>query len=339
MRTALIGLGMVAGTYGDAIRNSRTVSLSKVHARSPEARAAFLAEWPDLNAVAAGTIEDIAADPDIDFVILATPPDARADIVARMVEAGKPVLMEKPVERTLAAAAAIVETCEAAGLPLGIMLQHRARPAAADLRRTAGSLGELLVVEINVPWWRPQSYYDAPGRGSYARDGGGVLISQAIHTLDLAISLAGPVAEVSAMMATTGFHEMESEDFVTAGLRFENGAVGQLFASTASFPGRGETITFHHRAGSAHLDAGTVRIERQDGTSDIIGTSASSGAGADPMAFTSDWHRFVIEDFAEAVRDGRPPMVHGRDALEVHRLIAALEASARAGAPVAPGDV
>ena len=85
MRTALIGLGMVAGTYGDAIRNSRTVSLSKVHARSPEARAAFLAEWPDLNAVAAGTIEDIAADPDIDFVILATPPDARADIVARMV--------------------------------------------------------------------------------------------------------------------------------------------------------------------------------------------------------------------------------------------------------------
>ena len=153
-------------------------------------------------------------------------------------------------------------------------------------------------------------------------------------TLDLAILLAGPVREVSAMAATTGFHQMESEDFVCAGLQFENGAVGQLFASTASFPGRGETITFHHRNGSAHLGAGMVRIDRQDGTSDVIGKAASSGAGADLMAFTSDWHRSVIEDFAEAVRTGGPPLVSGRDALAVHRLIAALEMSAKSGSRI-----
>lgn len=339
MKTALIGLGMVAGTYGDAIRNAADLSLARVYARSPDARDAFLADWPDLGAAAAGSIQSIADDPGIDFVILATPPNARAEIIASMAAAGKPVLMEKPVERTLAAATALVETCEAANVPLGIMLQHRARPAAAELKRQVAGLGDLLAVEINVPWWRPQSYYDAPGRGSYDRDGGGVLISQAIHTLDLVISLAGPVAEVSAMAATTGFHHMESEDFVCAGLRFGNGAVGQLFASTASFPGRGETITLHHRRGSAHLEAGMVRIDRQDGTCEVIGNAASSGAGADPMAFTSDWHRSVIEDFAAAIRDGRPPLVSGRDALVVHRLITALEMSAASGSRVAPGDL
>lgn len=334
MKAALIGLGMVAGTYGDAFRNSDSVSLASVFARNPDARDAFLTDWSGLGAVAADSIEAIACDPAIDFVILATPPNARAEILAKLVAAGKPVLMEKPVERTLEAATALVEFCEAGHVPLGIMLQHRARPAAADLARMAATLGDLLAVEINVPWWRPQSYYDAPGRGSYDRDGGGVLISQAIHTLDLAILLAGPVREVSAMAATTGFHQMESEDFVCAGLQFENGAVGQLFASTASFPGRGETITFHHRNGSAHLGAGMVRIDRQDGTSDVIGKAASSGAGADPMAFTSDWHRSVIEDFAEAVRTGGPPLVSGRDALAVHRLIAALEMSAKSGSRI-----
>ncbi|MGC6453705.1 MAG: Gfo/Idh/MocA family protein [Candidatus Puniceispirillaceae bacterium] len=331
MRAALIGLGMVAGTYGDAIRNSGSVSLASVYARNRAAREAFLADWPDLGATAAESIEQIAGDPQVDFVILATPPNARAEIVEMMIAAGKPVLMEKPVERSLAAATELVERCEAAGLPLGIMLQHRARPAATQLAGLAADLGALLAVEINVPWWRPQSYYDAPGRGSFARDGGGVMISQAIHTLDLAISIAGPVAEVAAMSATTGFHDMEAEDFVSAGLRFENGAIGQLFASTASFPGRGETITFHHRAGSAHLEAGTVRVDRQDGTSRMIGQAAKSGAGANPMDFTSDWHRFVIEDFAAALAEGRAPLVPGRAALDVHRLIAALEISARTG--------
>lgn len=339
MRVSLIGLGMVAGTYGDAIRNSQTVSLASVHARSPKARDRFLADWPELGAAAVDSVDAIANDPDIDFVILATPPNARAEIVAKLVAAGKPVLMEKPVERSLAAATALVESCRVADVPLGIMLQHRARPAAAELQRLTANLGDLLAVEINVPWWRPQSYYEVPGRGSYDRDGGGVLISQAIHTLDLAILLAGRVAEVTAMSATTGFHDMESEDFVSAGLRFENGAFGQMFASTASFPGRSETITLHHRHGTAYLEAGMVRVERQDGTRDVIGQPAASGAGANPMDFTSDWHRFVIEDFAAAIGEGRAPLVPGHAALDVHRLIAALELSAQTGVRTALKDL
>lgn len=339
MKIALIGLGMVSQTYGDAIRNSDAVSLSKVWSRSPERCDAFLTAWPDLGAKAAHSVEEITSDPQIDFVILATPPNARADLVQALIAAGKPILMEKPIERTLKGATELVELCEGAGLPLGIVLQHRARPAAEDLRRLAGQLGDLLAAEINVPWWRPQSYYDEPGRGTFERDGGGVMINQAIHTLDLALSLTGPVDAVTAFSATTGFHQMEAEDFVCAGLSFANGAVGQFFASTASYPGRGESITLHYRGGSAHLEAGMVRVHRADGTTETIGQVASSGAGADPMAFTSDWHRFVIEDFAAALPAGRDPLVTGRSALGVHRLIAALERSAQSGARLSLSEV
>ncbi len=333
MRAALIGLGMVSRAYGDALRNSRTVSLDSVFARTSKSRMNFLTEWSALEATACDSVAEIAAS-DVDFVILTTPPNARGDIVDVLVKAGKPILMEKPVERTLENATALVETCEAADIPLGIVLQHRARPVVSDLRRIMPTLGPLRAVEVNVPWWRPQAYYDEPGRGSYARDGGGVLISQAIHTLDLMLSLTGPATEVTAMAATTGFHQMEAEDFVTAGLRFANGAVGQLFATTASFPGRGETIMLHFQHGSAHLDAGILRIDRQNGTSETFGHVSGSGAGADPMAFTSEWHRFMIEDFADALRQNRPPLVTGREALGVHRLIAALENSARTGTRV-----
>ncbi len=333
MRVALIGLGMVSRTYADAIRNSDVVELAGVCARSEASRERFLSENADLGARAM-TVEEIAADPGIGFAILTTPPNARAEIMGKLAAAGKPILMEKPVERTLAGATRLVDLCEGKGVPLGIVLQHRARPVVAELRRVMADLGPLVAAEVSVPWWRAQAYYDEPGRGTYARDGGGVLISQAIHTLDLMLSLTGPVVSVNAMVATTGFHRMEAEDFVCAGLRFANGAVGQLFATTASFPGRGETITLHFRQGSVRLDAGVLRIDRQDGTSEMVGQAASSGAGADPMAFTSDWHRALIEDFADAVATGRPPLVPGRAALEVHRLIAALERSGERGGDV-----
>lgn len=334
MRAALIGLGMVSKTYGEAFRNSRKVSLEAIYAPSRDSQERFLMAFPDVCQRVANDVQEIADDPAIDFAIVTTPPNARIEIVEMLAAAGMPILMEKPVERTLDAAAELVELCEDLEVPFGIVLQHRARPAAKVLAEQMESLGPLIAAEVAVPWWRPQGYYDEPGRGTYDRDGGGVLISQAIHTLDLMLSLTGPVEEATAMCATTAFHEMEAEDFVTAGLAFQNGAVGSVFASTASFPGTGETITLHCRDGSARLAAGMLRIDRHDGSSEEIGEAATSGAGADPMAFTSDWHQAVIEDFADAVSTGRPPLVPAREALEVHRLIAAIEISARSGSRV-----
>ncbi len=330
-RAALIGLGMVSSTYGDAFRKSERVSLHSAFAPSLDSQEKFICAFPDVCDRLARSVQDIADDPEVDFAIVTTPPNARREIVEILAAAGKPILMEKPVERSLENATELVELCESLNVPLGIVLQHRARPAAAALHEAMEELGGLVAAEISIPWWRPQSYYNEPGRGSYERDGGGVLVSQAIHTLDLMLTLTGPVSEITAMCATTAFHSMEAEDFVSAGLAFANGAVGQLFASTASFPGTGESITLHCQHGSARLAAGMLRIDYRDGRTREIGEVAESGAGANPMAFTSDWHRRVIEDFADAIESGRPPMVSGRDALRVHALIDAIEESGRSG--------
>ena len=325
MKAALIGAGMVAKTHVLACRDSDKVSLKGVCARSSALD--FAKEWELL---AYSSIEELAADPEVDFAILITPPDARLDIVRTLVEAGKPILMEKPIERSLAAAQEIVALCKGR-VPLGVVFQHRAREASQALADLLPELGDLQTVEISVPWWRDQSYYDEPGRGTYARDGGGVLISQAIHTLDLALSLTGPVSAVQAMARRSRAHQMEAEDFVSAGLEFANGAVGSLHASTASFPGGAEMITLHCAKASAVLGRGVLELYWRDGRQETVGQSASTGGGSDPMAFTHAWHQGVIEDFADALRNNRPPMVTGAEALRVHALIEALIRSSSEG--------
>lgn len=328
---ALIGAGMVARTHLAAIADTPGVALRAVMARRSE-RAAALA--PEGVAVTT-SLTQIADDPAIDFAIVATPPDARTEVIAPLAAAGKHVLLEKPMGRDAEEARRVVGLCEGAGVTLGVVLQHRMRAASQAAMRLlqSGALGAVGVVEITVPWWRDQAYYDEPGRGSYARDGGGVLISQAIHTLDLALALAGPVAEVRALSATTRFHRMEAEDFVSAGLRFESGAVGSLVASTASFPGRAEAITLHCDAASLTLEAGVCTTRWRDGRVETAGAQAGTGGGADPMAFTHDWHQAVIADFADALRAGRPPAISGQAGLAVHDLIAALTRAAQTGRP------
>ncbi len=339
LNAVLIGTGMVSRTYVDAIGSLPGVELLGALAARPASAQGFVIEaGKTLGQVpeAFETFDAVLADRRVDFVILATPPDARSDYVTALAEARVPILMEKPVARSLEEAEALVETCEENDMPLGIMLQHRARPVVRVLSGIEG-LGPLAAAEISVPWWRPQPYYDAPGRGTYARDGGGVLISQAIHTLDLALLLAGPVTEASALSATTALHRMEAEDFVAAGLRFDGGAVGQVFATTAAYPGRAETIRLHHENASVTLEGNALRIDWRDGRVEEHGDAATTGAGPDPMAFTSDWHAAVIADFADALREGRAPMVPGRSALAVHRLIDAIERAARTGRTVRLG--
>lgn len=330
--TALIGTGMVARTHMAALSAAGDrVRLAGVCARRRENAEAFAGEFDGVS-----VFDDVAAiadDPTIDFAIVVTPPNARLDIIRPLAEAGKHVLLEKPLARNADEARDVVAVCKSAGVKLGIVFQHRMREAsiaAAELV-ASGKLGALGVAEINVPWWREQAYYDEPGRGTYARDGGGVLISQAIHTIDLALSLTGPIQSVQAMAATSRFHKMESEDFVTAGLRFESGAIGSLVASTASYPGNAETITLHFDKASLHLGSGVLTVSWRDGQTETFGASATTGGGADPMAFTHEWHQGIIEDFASALREDRDPVVPGEAALASHRLIDAITRSSRDG--------
>lgn len=337
MKAALIGVGMVANTHVEAMADTGgRIGLAGVLSRHPERAAGFAARVAPLLGAAPrvyADVAEIAADPTVDFALLVTPPNARLEIVEALAKAGKPILMEKPIERTAAAAERIVGLCEAAGVPLGIVLQHRMRGSARKLSAllAEGALGEIGLVEIIVPWWRAQSYYDEPGRGTYARDGGGVLISQAIHTLDLALTLTGPVARVQAHARTTRLHRMEAEDVVTAGLDFASGAVGTLYATTASHPGAAETITLHGTRGSARLLAGQLALSWRDGRTETLGEAGGTGGGADPMAFTHAWHQAILEDFAESLAAGRPPAVPGRSALPVHHLIEALVRSSAEG--------
>jgi len=336
----LIGLGMVADTHLQAIADlPGIVRLYGVHARrqaSTETFAATATQRCNYPVHSFNSIEQICSDDAVDFAIVVTPPNARADIVEALANAHIPVLMEKPIERSSEQARSIIQTFARHEVMCGVVFQHRVRAAsikAAELI-TEGKLGKLVLVNAAVPWWREQSYYDEPGRGSYERDGGGVLISQAIHTLDLMLSLTGPVAEVQAMCRTTALHQMESEDFVSAGLSFVNGAVGSLVASTASYPGDGESIALHYEKAVLLLDNGVLQLNWRDGRVEQFGDVAGTGGGADPMAFTSDWHRDIIADFAACLTEQTEPIASGQQALSVHELIDAIVESSRLKAAV-----
>ncbi len=323
-RLAVIGLGMATKPHLDALAELRgRVEVSGVYNRT-RAKADEVSEkfgFPVFE-----SLEAIVADTNTDGVIIATPPNQRLEIVTMMAGAGKHILMEKPVERTLDAAREIVNLCEEKGVTLGIVFQHRFRQAAQRLRALIDeeALGEMALVRAEIPWWRGQEYYDVPGRGTLERDGGGVLISQAIHVLDLMLSLTGPAASVQAMTATTRMHEMETEDFAAAGVHFSNGAVGSIVATTATYPGELERLVIDGTLGTAALNGGQLNVVWRDGRIEEVGEASGTGGGADPMAFPCDWHRDLIENFATAVSTGSAPAIPGREALRVHSLIDAM---------------
>ena len=332
---AVVGTGMAAAPHARALQSlSEKDWVSGVYSRTAARRDRFASQF---GFPAAGCVEALAEDPSVDAAIIITPPNARADLINLFAANGKHILCEKPLERTVAAAEELASTCRFHGVELGIVFQHRFRGASRQLRELLadGVLGDVRVARAEVPWWRDQAYYDEPGRGTVARDGGGVLISQAIHTLDLMLSFTGPVQDVQAVAATTAFHRMESEDFACAGLNFANGAVGSVMATTAAFPGEAESIALECDKAGVLLKAGVLTVRWRSGGTETFGTEAGTGAGADPMAFPFDWHRDLIESFVDRVGAGEAPEISGTDSIAVQRLIAAMIRSSAQGRRVA----
>ena len=333
-RIALIGLGMGATPHAQSLNDlEERVEVAAAYTRTAERAAAFAARF---DFPLSHDLDAIARDRSIGSVLIAAPPNVHLDLVKRFAAAGKHILLEKPLEVSPARAEALVLACERAGVRLGLVFQHRFRPGAQRLTQllAGGDLGRIAVANVTVPWWRPQSYYDESGRGTMARDGGGVLITQAIHVLDLFVSLVGAPAEVAAFAGTTALHRMEAEDVVAAAMRFKDGAIGSLMASTAVYPGFGERIELVGTRGTAIIAGGELRVQMQDGSSEVAGESGASGGGADPMAFSNDAHRGVLMDFLDALDTGRDPIANGREALKVHWLIDALLESSRSARPI-----
>ena len=331
---ALIGAGMIAQRHVTAMSAIQArARLVSIVSRRPE-RARYLAEfYAGPTPLFTSDIAMIVEDAGIQVVVVATPPDVRIDLIEMLAASGKHILLEKPVARNLDEAVQVVEICERAGVHLGVLFQHRVRASslAATLALRDGAIGKPGHVEIAVPLWRDQSYYDELDRGSYARDGGGVLITQAIHTIDLALSLTGPVTRVQAMTATTPLHKMESEDLAVAGLHFASGAVGSLVASTATFPHGSETITLHCENGTMRISPEMLQIFWRDGRVECQPRSEVGGHDEKDKTEKHVWHQCVIENFLDTVQLGYGTLVTGREALASHRLIDAIEASARGG--------
>lgn len=334
-RIAIVGLGMAVTPHAKGLMDLRD-TVEVVHAHSPSAarRAAFAERFPF---PLTESMDTILADETVEAVAIFTPANTHLALAERCAAAGKHVLLEKPIDITTARAEATVEACRKAGVRLGIVLQHRFKPSAQRLAQImqAGELGRVVGCSTVIRLWRPQSYYDEPGRGTFARDGGGVLLSQGIHTLDLMLSLAGPIAEVSGYATTSSVHRMETEDMVCAAARFANGAFGTIDATTAAYPGFLERIEIIGETGTATIAGTELLVQFHDGRRESIAADGSAGGtGADPMAYPHDYHQAVMADFVDAIRTGREPRVTGEEALKVHRLIDALIAAGRAAGPV-----
>jgi UDP-N-acetyl-2-amino-2-deoxyglucuronate dehydrogenase len=320
MKVAIVGLGMAVTPHAKSLLDlKQRVSVAYAYSPSKERRSKF-AEKFDFPLT--DRLETILDDRTVDAVLILTPPNTHLELVERCAAARKHILLEKPLEITLARAEQLVALCKQQ--TLGIVLQHRFRPAAEKLHEllAGGKLGKLVSASASIPNWRPQSYYDQPGRGTRARDGGGVLLTQGIHTLDLLTWFAGEAKEAKSYWSTTPVHRMETEDLACAALRFENGALGVVHATTTAYPGFPERIELIGTGGTALLEGTALRAQLMDGTSVEMKTeSGAGGTGADPMAFPHDWHRSLLADFLDAIDERREPRSSGRETLKVHRLI------------------
>ena len=275
------------------------------------------------------TTTDVAraiADPAVDAVLVLTPANAHLPIAEAAFAAGRHVLCEKPLEVSIGRGEQLVAAGRRADRRLGICLQNRFRLGSMRLHEVLaeGTLGPIQAATMMVPWWRPQTYYDEPGRGVRTRDGGGVLITQAIHALDLFRWLVGIDSIAAAQVHTTALHRMETEDYASALVRLGNGAPGTIVATVAAYPGSPESIHIIGANGTARLEGGSLRISLLDGHEEVLADASGSGGGANVMAFSHTAHKAVLTDFLDAVEQGRDPAIPGEEALATQRVIEAI---------------
>lgn len=321
---AIIGLGMAVGPHARSLQDlADRAEVIWAASRSEERCRAFAGQFPF---PVTTDVQRAITDDRVEAVILLTPPASHRELGDAILRAGKHLLIEKPVGLTTADTEHLANLAAQTQRRFGVVLQHRFRPASRHLAGliAGGSLGALCVGQCIVPWWRPQSYYDEPGRGTLARDGGGVLLTQAIHTLDLLRSLVGSVEVIAAHTATTALHRMETEDYAAALVRFGGVAPGTIMATTAFYPGLPERIELVFAKATARLEGGTLELYHQDGRHERIGEEAAMGSGADPMAFSHDAHRALIADFLSALDEGRDPLINGPEIVATRKLLDAM---------------
>jgi predicted dehydrogenase len=287
-------------------------------------------------------LDHLLARPDVHVINICTPSGTHADIGIRAARAGKHVICEKPIDVTLTKARALVDACREKGVRLGVIFQSRFLPAVALIKKAVdrGRLGRLIMGDAYVKWWRNQAYYEAARwRGTKALDGGGALMNQSIHTIDLLQYTMGPVSSIFGFAEKKRHPYIESEDTAAAVVRFKNGAIGTITGTTSLYPGFARRLEIHGEKGSIILDGNDITVWKLEDTGEeevelermrALAKDASDGS-SDPMALDVAGHRRQIEDFIGAVRDGRAPIVDGAEGLKALEIVLAVYRSSETG--------
>jgi predicted dehydrogenase len=332
LNIAIIGAGNIGRIQAEAISHISEALLTVVCNRSADVgqdlAQIYGADWTP-------SYEQAVTRPDVDVVSICTPSGSHAEIAVAAAAAGKHLLVEKPLDVTLARVDQIIDAAREARVklacifPLRFMAGVRKTKAALD----AGRLGRLTLADAQVKWYRPQDYYDVSWRGTWALDGGGALMNQSIHSIDLLQWLAGPVTSVFARTATLS-HEMETEDTASAVLVFGSGALGVIQGATSCWPGDSARIELHGDRGTIVLEEGRIVTWKladaaPDEEARMLGLEENLGSGSqDPTAISYENHRRQIVDLIEAVRSDRSPVVKGKEGRKAVELIRAIYRSA-----------
>jgi len=343
-------------TYGFGIVGSGMIA--EFHAKAlhsiPQAKlVAFTDKIPDLarrkadlfGCASAPTLDDLLAMEEVDVVCVCTPSGTHAEAAVPAAKAGKHVVVEKPIEVTLERVDAIIEACDEAGVKLAGIFPSRFVGCNRLVKEAVqqGRFGRLTLGSAYIKWYRSQDYYDRGGwKGTWALDGGGALMNQSIHAVDLLQWFMGEVDRVQAFTDTLVHERIEVEDTAVACLRFKNGAVGVIEGATSVFPGFFKRIEICGFQGTAIVEEETLKCwrftdetERDKDLRQIHDNATETGGGAsDPSAIGFENHKAQIEDMLRAIELNEKPLVDGREARKAVEIILAVYQSAREQTPV-----
>jgi len=338
----IVGCGMIANFHARAIGDLKDARLVACYSRRPEAADKFAGEhgcraYHDLSAM--------LKDSEVDVVTICTPSGAHLEPAVAAARAGKHVIVEKPLEITLKRCDQMIRECDRAGVKLSTIFPSRFHQSSVELKKAVdrGRFGRLTVAEAYVKWYRTQQYYDSGAwRGTWELDGGGALMNQAIHCIDLLTWLAGPVKEIRAFTATLAHERIAVEDAAVASLVFESGALGVIEATTAAYPGYLKRLELHGSHGSAVMEeediiawdfaksgSGDSAIKRK--MSERISTA---GGASDPKAIGHHGHTRQFRDFLDAMKQDRAPAIDGREGRRSVEIILAVYKAAETGRSV-----
>lgn len=335
----IVGCGMIANFHAQAIahiRGAKIVACFDTFSSSAD-------RFAEANGCTAyHKIEDMLADPNVDIVTICTPSGAHMDPAVAAAKAGKHVVVEKPLEITLKRCDKIINTCRENKVKLCTILPSRFSPANKALKEAIdkGRFGTLTLGDTFVKWWRDQKYYDSGGwRGTWKLDGGGAYMNQAIHNVDLLYWFMGDVAEVCGVTDTLAHERIEVEDVGVAAIRFKNGALGVMEATTSAYPGLLKKTEIHGTTGTVIVEQDDIlmwdfaKTTAKDATirSKFEKKAGNTGGASDPSAISYAGHMEQLKDFIKSIETGSKPLVDGEDGRKSVEIILAIYKSAWTG--------